>query len=324
MSELTREEMLERSMDQLAEDFKHLNWNYPEVSAPSGHEKMLYWPGRPEEDIMICVLKDQDFQEDLHRHDFFFFNYAYKNDYMAETEHLNHVIRIREGECYIGQPFAGYGLRHTREDPAVVIGVLVQKTMFYRDFLPIISTDPVIFRFFLDPKANVFSEDFIHFPLEPQSTIRDLLEIMVMEYANPGPDTQLVLKPLVSALYLNIARLYRNQPRETKGSDSLIDKILRYIASHPDSVNLSELCKEFSYHPNYISNLIRKETGKTFSRIVLEARMERAVMLLKSTTLSTDEIAFMLGYSDKSNFFKAFRQYYGISPREWGHQLPQT
>ena len=161
MSVISREDLLTRSMDQLAEDFKHLNWNYPEVSSPSGPEKILYWPGDPKEDIMICVLKDQDFFEELHRHDFFFFNYAYKNDYEAETEHTDYIIRIREGECYIGPPFAGYGLRQTKEDPAVVIGVLVQKNMFYRDFLPIVSTDPVIFRFFLDPRSNAFSEDFL-------------------------------------------------------------------------------------------------------------------------------------------------------------------
>ena len=98
-------------MDILAEAFRHLQWDYPEFTVPSGSEKILYWPGDPEEDIMICVLKDQDFMEDLHRHDFFFFNYAYKNDYEAKTEQTDNIITIREGECYIGQPFTGYGLR---------------------------------------------------------------------------------------------------------------------------------------------------------------------------------------------------------------------
>ena len=44
--------------------------------------------------------------------------------------------------------------------------------------LPIISTDPVIFRFFLDPRANAFSENFLHFPLDSLSAVRDLLEIL--------------------------------------------------------------------------------------------------------------------------------------------------
>ena len=44
--------------------------------------------------------------------------------------------------------------------------------------------------------------------------------------------------------------------------------------------------------------------------------MDRAVILIKGTTLSIEEISSMLGYSNTSNFYKAFREFYGKSPRE--------
>ena len=160
---MNRGEFLENALDTLAEEFKGLKWDYPDMGLAKRHEPILYWPGDVKDDIMICVLKDQDFREELHRHDFFFFNYAYRCDYEAEAETKGHVIKIKEGECYIGQPFTGYGLRQNADDPAVVIGVLVQKQMFYRDFLPVIASDPTIFRFFLDPQNNAFSDDHLHF-----------------------------------------------------------------------------------------------------------------------------------------------------------------
>ena len=138
-----------------------------------------------------------------------------------------------------------------------------------------------------------------------------------MEYAHKTADTQLVLRPLVSALFLNIARLYRARIRKETGEFSLSEKILRYIAAHPETVSLNDLSRQFSYHPNYLSGLLKKETGKTFSEIVLEMKMERAVMLLNGTALSTEEIALILGYNDKSSFFKAFRKFYGKTPREF-------
>ncbi|MBR1703404.1 MAG: helix-turn-helix domain-containing protein [Lachnospiraceae bacterium] len=49
--------------------------------------------------------------------------------------------------------------------------------------------------------------------------------------------------------------------------------------------------------------------------------MERAVLLLNNTTLSIEEIASMLGYSNNSNFYKAFREYYGMSPREYEKEI---
>lgn len=313
---MSRKERLEQALDNLAEQFKHLHWDYPDMGLDYRREQILYWPGNPQEDIMVCVLKDQDFRESLHRHDFYFFNYAYRNDYEAETETANNIITIREGECYMGQPFSGYGLRQKKEDPAVILGVLVQKRMFYRELLPIVAADPVMFRFFLDPQRNRFSEDFLHFPFSKDSPVRDLLEMMVLEYANKTAESQLILKSLASALFLHIARRYRQLHPQNEGK-RLSDQLMRYMGEHTDTVSLKELADHFSYHPNYISGALRKETGRCFKQILQEMRMKRAVMLLKGTMLSVEEIADMLGYSDRSNFFKAFRDYYGKTPREY-------
>ena len=46
-------------------------------------------------------------------------------------------------------------------------------------------------------------------------------------------------------------------------------------------------------------------------------RMDRALPLLKYTAFSIEEIAAMLGYSNSSNFYKAYKSYYGKSPREY-------
>lgn len=45
--------------------------------------------------------------------------------------------------------------------------------------------------------------------------------------------------------------------------------------------------------------------------------MKRAVILLKETDLSVEEISLMLGYSNSSNFYKAFKEYYHLTPREF-------
>ena len=43
--------------------------------------------------------------------------------------------------------------------------------------------------------------------------------------------------------------------------------------------------------------------------------MQRARLLLAHTDLSIEQIATMLGYSNSSNFYKAFTGYSGVSPR---------
>lgn len=51
--------------------------------------------------------------------------------------------------------------------------------------------------------------------------------------------------------------------------------------------------------------------------------MAHALVLLQGTTLSIDAVSAMLGYSNPSNFHKAFREYYGKSPREYINDIKQ-
>ena len=238
-------------------------------------------------------------------------------DYDALSYRFDNLITVHEGDCYIGQPFSGYALRGDSPDEDIImIGVHIKKETFFREYLPALSTDPDMFRFFLDPQRNKFSDEFIHLSFEKTSPVRALLEMMAVEYANKRDDTQFVLKPMTMSLFMLIARQYRLN-KNLSVPKSLSAQILQYVNACPEAVTLKEVAAHFSYHPNYISTLLRKDVGKTFSEIILEKRMSKAVILLKRTSLSIEEISVMLGYSNTSNFYKAFREYFHISPREY-------
>lgn len=105
--------------------------------------------------------------------------------------------------------------------------------------------------------------------------------------------------------------------RAEKKSLTISEEIVGYMSEHMDTVTLVDLGAHFSYHPTYVSNLLKKETGRTFTSILRELRMTRATALLTGTTLSIEEIAAMLGFASSSNFYKAFKEEYGMTPREW-------
>ena len=54
--------------------------------------------------------------------------------------------------------------------------------------------------------------------------------------------------------------------------------------------------------------------GTAFSKLLEEARRERALLLLQSPTLSIEHIAERVGYSDVANFTRAFRRWTGQTP----------
>jgi len=178
-----------------------------------------YWPSTDDEDALICVFNGDEINEPFHRQDFFFINYAYRNSYHTLSAKYNNLIVVEEDECYIGQPYSGYALRKEKGTGDVVIfGVLIRKDSFFREYLSTVYTDSDLFRFFIDPQTNKFSDEFIHLSVTKDHAIRSILELMVMEYADRKEDTQRILKSMLQTLLLEIARRYKIEKNGTAES----------------------------------------------------------------------------------------------------------
>lgn len=314
---------LKASMNALAEEFGRLDFTFHHFHE-DGHDYLKnLWPGGEDENVMICVYRGNSIHEPFHRHDFIYFNYAYNEDYAALSDREGNLVTIHEGECYIGQPFSGYALRSIPGIESTIIGVLIRKEVFFRSFMQTFASNDILFHFFLDPEKEKYADKYLHFSFHEVPEVRLLLELMVMEYANRTQDTQQVLTSMATTLYLFVTRAFRQGANLVTNADSgeqdeaPLRQILAYMDNHFRSVSLKELSEHFSYHPNYISSLLHKETGRTFSEILLEKRMEHALVLMRGTDLSNEEIADILGYSSTTNYYKAFRRCYGMTPREY-------
>ncbi len=115
-----------------------------------------------------------------------------------------------------------------------------------------------------------------------------------------------------------------NSIEESEQSQSyylqIISTALKYIDTHIRNASLEELGIKIKMSPSYLSRIIKEKSGKNFSVYLLEARMKKAMQLLRSIEYKHYEIAFMVGYDNPKNFSRAFKQYYGISPKEFREQ----
>lgn len=59
------------------------------------------------------------------------------------------------------------------------------------------------------------------------------------------------------------------------------------------------------------------EEGTTFRDLLTEARQELSRKLLSDPAADIDEIACLLGYQDTSSFYRAFREWEGVTPSRW-------
>ena len=304
----------------MKQDFFEKDWGTYEIEHEGVENQIHGWPGRADEDIMIVAYQYSARSHILHRHDYFYFNYCYKGVHEYSTE--KNKIVVSENDIYAGQPFVSHRHLPEKDDDGVLVCIFIRPELVYRTLLPYINTSESMTNFLIQPSTDKYSEESIHFNLKNDYNIRKLIEIMIIEYANPSENTQSILRSLTSAMIMQIARKY-SQQQDKPQILSLSSQIIKYIGENDATVTLQEVATKFSYHPNYISALLKKETGKSFSRILLEKRMAHALVLLQGTTLSIDAVSAMLGYSNPSNFHKAFREYYGKSPREYINDIKQ-
>lgn len=115
-----------------------------------------------------------------------------------------------------------------------------------------------------------------------------------------------------------------NNIQEPEPQDSyytqIVNSALQYIDDHIKDATLDGLAIQIKMSPSYLSRLIKEKSGKNFSTYLLEARMKKAAVMLKSIDYKHYEIAFMVGYDNPKNFSRTFRQYYGMSPKEFRDQ----
>jgi AraC-like DNA-binding protein len=67
-----------------------------------------------------------------------------------------------------------------------------------------------------------------------------------------------------------------------------------------------------------------KEEGTTFKELLDETRRELAKEYVNDTSLSFSEITYLLGFSEQSNFTRAFKRWQGQAPSAYREQMRMT
>lgn len=109
-----------------------------------------------------------------------------------------------------------------------------------------------------------------------------------------------------------------HQVKHQAGISPQIQQCCDYILLHVDEkITVAQLADFVGHASNYLVKKFHQETGKTISQYIMEAKMERAKLLLKSSNDSVQDVAEQLGFATQSHFGAKFKEYTGMSPAQW-------
>lgn len=101
-------------------------------------------------------------------------------------------------------------------------------------------------------------------------------------------------------------------------SQSLMSSVFHFIETHyQHSISLREVAEAVGRSPAYLTDLVRRETGKTVLSWIVERRMAEARRLLLETNQSVEQIAEAVGYFDRRHFSRQFLRLHNAAPQAW-------
>lgn len=86
-------------------------------------------------------------------------------------------------------------------------------------------------------------------------------------------------------------------------------------------ITLKQVAEAACLSPNYLSQLLKKQTGMAFVEWLTARRMEQAQELLAYSNLKVSDIAQKVGFDDAAYFTRRFRQRLNLSPLDYRRKM---
>jgi len=185
----------------------------------------------------------------------------------------------------------------------------------------------------LADKMNQYSffnyevNEALHLSEEELATIEDLLEKIVREYSqNLDKHSQNLIISNIELLLDYCTRFYDRQfyTRANLNLDyvSKFEKLLKgyyekNLLEETGLPTVKQMAEALNFSSNYLSDLLKKETGKTAQEHIHLFVIDKAKNKLLNSSHSISEIGYALGFEYPQHFSNLFKSKTGMSPSEF-------
>lgn len=291
---------------------------HPNDNEQEAHGRILPAQGQTTPHPNLTISKQTRYSViPLHRHAYVEMNYVYRGK--AAVVFSDRQVSLQKGDICILDSNVVHTILPAKE-PDIILDLQFKKEYFTLNFIDALRNSGVIAQFLshvISDRTEHMHHLIIHTKENPG--FENLFEYLVCEYLDPKICSVEALDSYIRLLFILLARSYQSNQEEEYNNTSwpFLTQVLQYIEDHCSDCTLTETAAHFGYNPNYLTSVIRNQTGYSFRELVYRNRLTKAGFLLANSSMSIENIANDCGWHNLNQFYKIFKSELGCTPNQY-------
>ena len=252
----------------------------------------------------------------MHKHDFFEIAYVYEGSCINSFDGITQ--RLSAGDfCFVAP-----NTNHSIEvyDDSIIINFIIRKTVFEKTFTSMMTENDILSTFFTHILYSKSYHNYLVFHTGDNELINNDVESIFTEALSHKKYYRRMLVNMLSVMFTHILRYHETDVElaaSSEQSGSQVAEILRYIQEHFTDVTLAGAAEHFHFSAAYFSKLVKDYTGRNFTKILQDLRLEKSCRLLANTDMSVMSICDVVGYANIEHYNRTFKKKYGFTPGDY-------
>jgi len=251
-----------------------------------------------------------------HSHQFVEMMYVYQGSISQIVN--GHSVTLNQGDICILNPGAFHKIKKSSEQDIIINFII--KPKFLEFFLGLFEDGNLICNLIASSMKNTTNQgSHLLFYGNGNTEINLLFNKLIEEFYKKSTHSEAKVKIVLGQVFLEILehpdKIYFMQ-ENSDDSDSLV-QILNIIDTNYSNTTMAEISEETGLPQHKIRKIIKGSTGKSFSHLLQEKRLSKAAELLKTSSISIENIITNVGYENATYFYSLFKTKYNLSLKQY-------
>lgn len=226
------------------------------------------------------------------------------------------IIKLVEGTIILLRN--GSNIKYSLDEKNSKICVINFTKEFFDSNLKAQMADcPILYDFIrLDTKKI----EYLVFDVTNYDIVNKYLNFLLYEITRINEKNEKLVKAALVLFLTNLHNIHKDSLIISESSmmeNYDVGSWLKYMVDNYSTVSLNSMAKAFNFNPTYFSLKFKILANDSFSNKLREIKLEKAKWLLITTDLSVQNISEIIGFKEKSYFFRIFKKRYGMTPLKY-------